>query len=231
MEDVREGDRMVKKILRFFVLIVFCAVIVFALYKILTAENHFWHTENVEDYNTTEYPIYEPIFLEELPKTAHAVTFCHSDYWYEVKDIFLELKFDTEDDMRKYLTDLKIKCLKDLEDIKPPSNVEWLFEQQNPYDESFTDVFCALYVTATSSESITGYRITLDDQDKMYDCNFGIISYSYEKLTVIQSYIRGNIRESLYDYIPKYFLRFNVPLDENYERVFFVEYSNEKQDD
>ena len=52
--------------------------------------------------------------------------------------------------------------------------------------------------------------------------NFGVISYSYDTLTVIQS--RTRVYVDTDDYYPKYLARFNVPKDKETEQLIYLTY-------
>lgn len=182
------------------------------------------YTEDIDNYDTDEFPIGASFFPDEIPSNAQVVAFSH--YYYhqnEVYDIYLELKFDSTGEMNSFISEITASYLEEQESLEPYTNVGWIVEETNPYDSSYTDLICTLYSTATKGEHTTGYRIVMFYEHLMYKCNSGIISYSAEESTVILSRIRGDIRENIHEYIPKYFTRFNVPIQEGYERVIYLE--------
>ena len=63
-------------------------------------------------------------------------------------------------------------------------------------------------------------------ENTKYGGNFAIISYSYEELTIIQTYSNSSYLEGIDEYIPKYFLRFDIPLTEKLERHIKVYWLN-----
>lgn len=104
----------------------------------MTVETHVFYTENAEDYNTDKYPITEPIFLSEIPENASVVRFSYYDYWYEVLDIYLELKFNTADEMKQYLSELELKCQRDLSKFdNTMSKGAWFSTEDNPYMQGY----------------------------------------------------------------------------------------------
>ena len=83
---------------------------------------------------------------------------------------------------------------------------KWIQKIQNPYDESFIELFVATTFWL-SSPNYGGYFMR--EQYGTYNCSFSVIGYSYDELTVIQTYIDGlfSIENSP---IPKYFERFDT---------------------
>ena len=214
---------MVKRV-SFVIVFVLCILLIaFLTYKIFTVENGVLYTQQQVDYNTDKYPITEPIFLDKIPVNARVASFSYYNYWDEARDIYLEIKFDTEEEFNAYLSDLTEKYLKAMEGISPPSNCEWLVKMQNPYNENFVDLFCTAFVSYSENKIFTGYRIVLDDDECRYDCNFGVISYSYEELTIVQSLTTGYFCNSIHKYTPQYFVRFSVPFNETTERLIYIE--------
>lgn len=83
-------------------------------------------------------------------------------------------------------------------------------------------MFCLRYITNVEKEYYTGYQVVFDDNEFIYECNYGIISYSFEDLTVIQSRTRGHIRESIHEYIPEYLVRFSALSNQEHKRFFYI---------
>lgn len=177
-----------------------------------------YFTERIEDYNSRKYPVVPEVFLDDIPSNADVVSFSFYSYWNEAKDICLELKFSSKDEMEAYLSELKAHGLQ-----SSKTDAELFVTKQNPYDTTFTDLFCTTYLTCTEDQSFTGYSIdpTKSRDAVTFACNFGVVSFSYEKLTVIQSYACGSFRQNIHDYTPRYFLRFALPLDEKHDRLIY----------
>lgn len=181
-------------------------------------------TENVADYHTKDYPLYSYVFMSELPECAEVVSFSYYNYWEEAKDYYLELKFTSQEEMNAYLNDLWSEAEASLQKDYQSTDRKWFISDQNPYDPSYTDFFCTYYRIITADTEYTGYSIepSEDPYIPSYICNFGVISCSFEELTVIQTCVSGHFREGTHHHIPKYFQRFNLPLDEKHERRFYV---------
>lgn len=175
------------------------------------------YTQDISQYNSKDFPIDQTFFLKEIPSNADAIAFSYYDYWEEDFDLYLELKFKNQQELEDYLTELKNYVINSFES----RDIERLFREViNPYDSSYTDLFIMAYITMQGDKMFTGYEIKVSDNSKLFSCNFGVISYSLDDLTVIQSATSGSF-ENVNKYIPKYFERFNVPLNENYERFIF----------
>ena len=159
------------------------------------------------------------IFMKEIPDCAEIVDFSYYKYYNERRHIYLELKFDDQKDFENYLKSLTEHAekyyLENIDTIKGISSAEkWIQKIQNPYDESFIELFVATAFWL-SSPNYGGYFMR--EQYGTYHCNFSVIGYSYDELTVIQTYIHGlfSIENSP---IPKYFERFEIPFNKAYDR-------------
>ena len=200
-----------------YVLAILIAVIllIFAFDKMLNGR---LYTDDIQDYNSKKYQIPQTVFLPEIPENAEVVEFSYYNYWHEARDVYLELKFQTKAEMDDYLRLLKengtASCNKDTSADK----AEWFVEETNIYDQSFTDLFCLIHCSEDGEGYYTGYRTEVGKDGSICACNFGVISFSYEKLTVIQSCTHGWYREAVHDYVPKYLVRFGVPVNENHDR-------------
>lgn len=192
------------------------------LFVRLNVEPHELYTEDISQYNSEEYPINTSIFLDKLPDSLDVISFSYYDYWHEASDIYLELSFDAKEDFEAYLSDLKNYCISDF-----PSKYDKQFiEVSNPYNKNYTDLFCTNYWSYISQKYYTGYEITQSESCGAYSCNFGVISYSYEELRIIQAYSYGDFQDCEHDYVPKYFQRFNIPTCENHSRIFILDESD-----
>lgn len=180
-------------------------------------------TENIEDYNTADYPVWESVFMETLPEKAEVVRYAYYDYWHEVRDRYLELKFETIEDLNSYLLELKEYTRVKTNPDSPFMQKNDLFiEETNPYNNLYTDLLCTYNSYTQNHIGKTGYKILFEDDETRFRCSFGIISYSYEELTIIQSVCSGLFRDIIHDYTPEYFKRFNVPTDKELERLFVL---------
>ena len=184
------------------------------------ANREVYFTESIEDYFSEECRLPPEIFLDEIPSNADVISFSYYSYWSEAKDIYLELTFSSKDEMEAYLFELKDHGIQSSQ-----VDGELFITEHNPYDPTFTDLFCTTFITYTKNKTYTGYSIDPGkNRDTITcDCNFAVISYSYEKLTVIQSYVCGSFRHSIHNYTPRYFLRFHLPVSEKHDRLIPIE--------
>lgn len=182
-------------------------------------------TDNLIYYNSKEFPVPQTVFPAEIPADAQVISFSYYNYWHEAEDIYLELKFNTLEEMKFYLSDVKLACVSNCQNYPPTKGNGWFIETQNIYDQSYEEMFCTLYSTSQGEDDYTGYTIEKTNSDIMcYECNFGSITYSFDELTVIHSYVYGWYRSNVHNHIPAYFKRFGVPLQENHQRVFYLEW-------
>ena len=98
---------MVKKVILITLAILFILLLAFVVFKILTVEEGLLYTEKIDDYNTDEFPIFSAIFLDDLPENLNIVSFVYYNYWHEAHDVYLEISFDTPEDMERYISSLK----------------------------------------------------------------------------------------------------------------------------
>lgn len=201
------------KKLKISIIFVIISIVFLSVVKILTTEEHFLMTESIDDYNSEKYPILIHIFPNEIPKNADVIAFSYYDYWYEAVDVYLELKFYSSDEMNEYLTEIKSKKI---------SNKELYIEEKNVHNSSYTDLFLKNNITYSEKKTFTGYEIEKKDYI-CYKCNYAVLSYSYEDLVVIHSYSRGHFRPTVHKHTPAYIKRFNVPQQDNYQRIFYLE--------
>lgn len=201
------------KKLKISIVFVIISIVLLSVVKILITEEHFLITESINDYNSEKYPILLHIFPNELPKNAEVIDFSYYDYWYEAIDVYLELKFYSSDEMNEYLAEIKGEKL---------SNKELYIEEKNVHNCSYTDIFLKNYITYSKKKAFTGYEIETKDY-LCYKCNYAVLSYSYEELVVIHSYSRGHFRPNIHKHTPEYIKRFNVPTQDNYQRIFYLD--------
>ena len=192
-------------------------LILLFIYKPNQSKNYY--TENIEDYNYDNF-VFSPIFPEQIPENAHVVSFCKYLYYHVDRDFFLELKFDTVDEMQQYLTAIISKC----NNTSLTEEQSVFIESENIYDNAFTDLFYTInHITFSNSRMYTGYENKLYDDGWRYNCHFGIISFSYEDLTVIHAESSGYGYNKDSRHFPRYLERFNVPLDEAHQRIIYLD--------
>ena len=180
------------------------------------------YTDDIKKYNTQEYLAPKTVFPTKIPSSAMVVSYSHFSFWNEAEDIYLELKFKSAKEMESYLTDLRRACTTICKKNKSDENV-FFIETDNIYNKSYKGLFCTIYRSSQYEIDYTGYKIVKEDADVMrYQCNFGLISYSVEQLTVIHTYVYGWYRSNVHEHIPQYFKRFNVPTQEDHNRVIIL---------
>ncbi len=208
-----------------FILVLLFIIIMVGIAKCISSKNSFQHTTDLTNYNEKDFPL-PSIFLNDIPNYAKVVSFSYYNYYNEEKDIYLELKFNNTDQLEEYLKNLLLNSVENFnsQGWKTPQNNEWFLESQNMHKQSYVDMFCVIYSSNKKEKNFTGYSIEINnDNSAIYECNFGVISYSYEELTIIQNYCTGTFQEKVNKFIPKYFDYFNVPLNKNYERLFYLD--------
>lgn len=206
-------------------------ITVILLFSLVSCDDGVIYTESIEDYNTEEYPIKSPIFLEAIPDNATVISFYYYEYWHESHDLYIELEFSAESELKEYINSIKNHAESYLTNSTKPSGGEWFIEVENPYDPNYVELVSLSHSTWQNDKRFVGYSIEYQDSVEhngykyiQYVCNYRIISYSLEDLTVIQSCAQGRFEPFEEDYIPKYFERFNIPTDKELERRYYVEY-------
>lgn len=178
------------------------------------------YTEDINNYGSDKYHRRSSFFLPELPTNADVVFFSSYNYYNEIFDQYLELKFNTKEEMHEYISSILDYDLASFskENREEPA-IGWVVEETNPYNSSYTDLISTSMTSGTYGDvdvRWVGYKIRTTGNERI-EANLSIVSYSDEELTVIQSYLYG------INYTFKYFTRFNIPLDENHERRVIVE--------
>ena len=170
-------------------------------------------------------------YKANLPEGAEIVKFTHYNNWNEDFDTFLELSFQSEEDL--------IECLNILAPSKFDPNgeegykqSELFLEMPNPYNSSYTDLVNLFYLSSNANTTYTGYSVRVS-KIMFLRCNFGVISYSLEELKIIQSSMQGSFSfGDTFDsenYAPKYFEYFSIPINEHTERTYEVIRSSQNQ--
>ena len=189
-------------------------------------------TTDISDYNTEEYSLeWFSIFPETIPKNAEVLDFLYYKYAADFYDYYLELKFDTPEELLEYLS-IRIETVESKFSNRPYTFEEGVFvEEQNPYDASYVDLFFAdSYKGKAEGKCYAGY--TIEGPDRCLDVRYSMISYSIDELIVIHEYV-DNINYYTTDRkLPKYFTRFGVDPNTEIDRwVEFQKIYKNKTDD
>ena len=188
--------------------------IIFFLVVVITTPDYPFTTDSIEDYNNDKYNSNRSyiVFMPTLPENAEVVSYYSYNYWDQNYDRYLELKFGTREEMDEYLNALFEYAIANIEEERPtlyPKDDDWFAREVNPYDSSFIDCYSKEYFYSRGDHEYTGY----ETGSSLY-CVYRVISYSYDSLTVIQSYARGSFQRFYHgDYIPKFLERFGITHD------------------
>ena len=196
-----------------------------------TLQNNVVRTDDVSNLNSGEYQWFGKVFSKStnLPDNAEVIDYYYYYYLIEANDEYLELRFKTEEETLEYLKRIKAEIVENLKEYRVPQYGSWFYEEQNPYNPLYTDVFCLYHSTRRPSlgekPDYVGYSVKLKDDSTFITANCGIISYSIEEKTVIQTFFDESDKDSARCYfIPKYFVRFGVPTTENHERYIYFKW-------
>ena len=180
-----------------------------------------YFTENIDDYGSEKCLVPSSIFPDCLPSSAENIRFSYYNYWNQAIDIYVEVKFDSLELMQSYLVETIAICEENY-----AANTEYqsnqFIETQNPHNADYIELFCSLFYTIQNEKTYTGYKIKTISGKNYLSCNFGIISYSFDELTVIHTYVCGEYQENIHNYVPCYFRKFNIPLNEDLDRTLFL---------
>lgn len=174
--------------------------------------NYPFTTDSIEDYNNEKYNSNHSyyVFMPTLPENAEVVSYYSYNYWDESYDRYLELKFGTREEMDEYLNALFEYSIANIEEEMQtlyPKDDDWFVREVNPYDSSFIDCYSKDDFYYSGDYEYTGYKTF---ETTLY-CSYSVISYSYDCLTVIQSYASGSFQRFYQDdYIPKFLERFGI---------------------
>ena len=213
-------------------------VILFAIcLSLLTSCNqeNTYYTENIEDYNSTNYPIESfDVLPKEIPNSADAISY----YYYDNSrcyNICLQLKFNSIEEIDSYVASIKEDFLSKHGDKRVVKDNGWAISEPNPYNSNFTD----LLLTHMEHSSLkwcysdfycVGYSLRkgADSSSNRFDGRFQTLSYSYEDLTVFSFYFACTYSLDLeldsHELMPQYFIHFNVPLDREVYRWHYLNY-------
>jgi hypothetical protein len=211
-----------KKRTCFAVLLAGAAMAIMAVIVFLCLPKHVIFTTDVSNYDTEEYPIGDTLFPEAIPSHAKVVEFSYYDYWHEDTDIYLELKFDSRQALDAFCQDRirqEEEAYRDLPGVEMDSSP--IAKQQNPYDTSFTDLFSLIGFIAEGGKRYVGYEMQ-NGESAVYNCHYSLISYSYDRMTVILSSCSGRFVADENEYTPRYFRRFDIANAAEKERWIFL---------
>lgn len=214
-----------RKIISFFLILA-------SLFCFLTScdtddEPIYYHTEDVADFNKGIYSLEGyACFNYGVPAEAEVISFYyHKENYNCVFDVSWEMKFETVEDLKLFVEHIKSTAREKYEtDLSDPKN-ELIHEEQNPYDPDFIDLF-------VPDVSLNGYKnkerhdhLSRFVGKKAYsmDVDIACFSYSYNDLTVVAFSSYNPISHSAdpsFRMLPRYLIYFNVPLTEEYQRVF-----------
>ena len=180
------------------------------------------YTEDIADYNKGEY--FYSLFLEEIPQNAEVIKYAQARLDYDVSDNYLELRFSTVGELEQHIENLKEKARSTVTNDKIYTNDEALFvEVVNPYDSSYREIFVMDNSATANRTAFVGY--SYHSKSERVSFYFEMFSYSIKDLVVIQTWVDGTYPDICSpDYIPQYFRRFNIPIDEkNCNRIYIDE--------
>ena len=192
-------------------------------------------TEDIADYNSAEYPLESfDVFLDEIPDEANVISYHYRKIYRSYYDICLETRFDTTEQIDSYILKIKEKFLNNHSENPIVQRNGWAIIEENPHDSEYIDVF----LTYTEKDKMDYFAISSAVGFKYksvvpyFSGSYQLISYSYEKLIVrqfctydtIQYYLDSDETAQNSLYTPQYFLKFDVPLDKDVERIFPLNY-------
>ena len=174
------------------------------------------YSYDIEDYE--HYTYNSDIFLESLPDYVYPERFKYAYEYYRFEEIYLELEFDSSYDTERYVNELRKHIEEEFGYYDKPVSTKPYKELENPYNSSYTDIFCFgsdyIYFDeySHSYEPLTGYELyTYGESFDIKGC-YGIISYSLDENKVIQNccWIDAS------SYLPEYLSYFGVdPYDDD----------------
>ncbi len=192
------------------------------------------YEKDISEYNTEQYPLPKYLFFKELPDYVRVESFVYCELNEGIDfDYYLELKFNSAEELDKYLSDLLAYCKEYLIRKRIPTGCkEWFIEEQNPYNSSYTDLFClGCVLESRYNWNYLGYRYDIMGNTPSSSANYAVISYSFDELTVIQTQCRYQYYDQMQTYVPRYFKKFDIPiLDKELNRVLFDQMRDVDQD-
>lgn len=218
----------IKSIIILIIILLIVAVTIFASIKLMNFIDNFInsfddsviHSDNISEYNSGDYKrniSWSPVFLDTIPENAQVIDYEYYDWYRENIDVYLELKFETQEELENYL-DTLIQNAEEKSMKNKGIERELFLTKQNPYDYKYTDLICTAYASYSGAlGNHVDFSIEYENGKTLLDIYHHIISYSVEELTVIQNLCHWS--DYMYSYTPKYITRFNIPTNENYEYI------------
>lgn len=170
------------------------------------------YTEDIANYGTYDRGYDPAYFPDAITEDMTVVDFAYFYKYVDVDqvDIYLEVKFDDEETMERYLTAAKNAI----------STQDGILTYPNPYDPKYTDVVGNSWVVDSGQGTFaSSIQFDGDDAYRYVEMNHYAVTYSYDELTVIYNYTYiGSDIEVGNDpdrgaYYPKYLERFGVEWD------------------
>lgn len=200
-------------LLIFFTLFFFFSSVFATLFAEIIGPNGCSYTEDIENYGKYDGAISPDFFPVSITEDMAVVQFA---YYYKYadcdqNDLYLEVKFETEETMNVYL-----------ERVKNAFSENGFISYTNPYDSKYTDIIEKEWIVSSASYGDFASVIEFYENDnytKYVDMKYYSVSYSYDELTMIYNYtdigsdILFGYNPDKGTYCPKYLERFNVEYD------------------
>ncbi len=167
-----------------------------AVYIILGPQGHSY-TEDIANYGVYDFEYSPKHFPESIDDDMEVIKYSYFHKYSDASqtDIYLEVKFDSEEDFNYHLN----KAIETFGE-------DGVNTFENPYDPSYTDVI-------NSKWSAGIQMVQSSDAYSYVDMFYYSISYSKDELIIIYNHTRvGSDLEVSY-YYPAYLRRFNVEFD------------------
>ena len=202
--------------------LIIIAGVLFLLYAcgLFTDDETKKYTTNIEDYNTEKYSLPAILFPQQIPENTTVNNFSYYEFYHEDFENYLELSFKTREEMEQYIENFLATAKDELVTSKYYIHGEDLFVvEENPHNKLYMDVIFTCFAVSRAYEDFTGY-----EYKKNKDCewlsiyNFGCVSYSYDELVVIHSYLHGNFTPEN-NHTLQYFEKLNIGLNEDLSRI------------
>lgn len=200
-------------LLIFFTLFFFFSSVFATLFAEIIGPNGCSYTEDIANYRKYDNnfsPDYFPACItDDMTVVQFAYYYKYADC--DQNDLYLEVKFETEETMNAYL-----------ERVKNAFSENGFISYPNPYDSKYTDIIEKEWIVSSASYGDFASVIEFYENDnytKYVDMKYYSVSYSYDELTMIYNYtdigsdiLFGYNPDKGY-YCPKYLERFNVEYD------------------
>lgn len=127
-------------------------------------------TTDINDYTRYYHRFsWYKVFPENIPESASGNKFVfYYDEQNNIKDVYLELTFNSADDMALYLNN-----------IKKSAGSPYILEKENPGNQAYKDIYMFDTASYKAGERHLYYEIDGENADKYILANFNAVSYSY----------------------------------------------------